>query len=347
MSLFSDMSRLRRLLAAVSDEAPAAPGKPPAAPSAGAVDAAADAQQLHDGMAGIRTSLQQTGSALGAVGGVLIAGLGWTRVHDLFPLPAENRPYLLVAAIVAALAATGGSAGLAAQFFLAQRRILVATDHDDLAGESELEPQEQEIQSRIERGHARTEYGETLLDLEMRAFRFERMARNASCDEQKKLKAEAARLNELVSIGGTRVAATILERRAARAFTGSQTLAALSLAILGTAGLFGLADYSRGQRDLIKLRTDCALAVQKVKTDPCAGFLETASRQSTTTTASKANEAAYELGRATAQARTAGNLGTFRRYAACATLVRHSPRFPPDAPQNLEVAASLACAKSP
>lgn len=59
----------------------------------GPSSAASEAKQIAEGMAQIRSHLRYTGAALGAAATLVLGGLGWTQVHDAFPLPPGPREF--------------------------------------------------------------------------------------------------------------------------------------------------------------------------------------------------------------------------------------------------------------
>jgi len=73
----------------------------------------------------------------------------------------------------------------------------------------------------------------------------------------------------VVRAGFVQAAVGVLERRSYQAFKGSLTAAALVIAIAGLIGLFGLADWTQGQRELIALRKECAMAARDGATAAC------------------------------------------------------------------------------
>lgn len=267
MTLAELLDELRRYVASV--EAKASDGRHGEAPATAVatigVDPASDVAHLRAGMAEVRRLLQRTGAALGAAGVAIVGGLGYTQVHQIFPFPADASSCYLVLALVGLVGAFLGATLLSASFFGAQRRILISTD----GMQDSLDRRERPIKEWICAEHAQTEYAHTLRDVELRALRLQRIGRR-SAEDADVLNAESDRLNRVVSIALIRTVATILERRAERAFRGPLTAIALALTILGIISVFGVADYAKGQRDLIDLRAKCAAAEAQGATGACA-----------------------------------------------------------------------------
>jgi hypothetical protein len=261
----------------------------PASAAAAAVDLDADAKQLADGMAAIRSLLQRTATAIGAVATAVIGGLGYAQLHNAFPIPQTAGPgskTLLGASLIAAIA---GSAWLAGRFFSAQRRILLATEPEPAAvtgtwdrikrwvagRRQDPTAAEQVLVRAVLDEHAAEEVAASLYMVELRALRLGRLSRRlATTDEQRSsaLALEAKRLEGTVSIALTRAAATLLEDRARRVFRGWPTVLALTIAAAGLVGLFATVDYYKGQRTLFEMREKCAKAETAGVTDACAPF---------------------------------------------------------------------------
>jgi hypothetical protein len=233
-------------------------------------------EQIAAGMEEIRTLLRRMGAALGAAATAILAGLGWAQVHETFPLP-EGKSWLLIPGAVASIAAFGGAAWLAARFFAAQRRIVIASDES--AGE-DFEDKEKDARDAVFQLHSLEEVAPSVYAMELRAYRLQRLARELSSDDlrKKKLESEGNRLLDLVDLALSQAALWILEIRSKRAFTGGGTFLALALTVLGIVGLFGIADYAKGQRDLIDLRAKCQDALNKGAVDACDPVRSSASK---------------------------------------------------------------------
>jgi hypothetical protein len=223
--------------------------------------------QIAAGMEQIRTLLRRMGAALGAAATAVLAGLGWTQVHEVFPLP-EGRWWLWIPALFAGLSAFGGAAWLAARFFAAQRRIVIASDES--AGEK-FEGDERDARDALFRLHSLEEAAPSVYAMELRAYRLQRIARELASEDPRKtkLETEAKRLLDLVELALSEAALWILEIRSKRAFKGVGTGIALGLTVVGIVVLFGIADYAQGQRELIDLRAKCQEAVSKGAVDAC------------------------------------------------------------------------------
>src|SRR5437867_9033636 len=113
----------------MSEEPKTGESAPPKATASGAVSPTADATQLGEGMKEVRSLLQRTGALLGAAATAVLAGLGYARLHEIFPVPA-NAGHSWRLAIAFFVAAVLGSAWLAGRFLAAQRRILLNSDPD-------------------------------------------------------------------------------------------------------------------------------------------------------------------------------------------------------------------------
>jgi hypothetical protein len=110
----------------------------------------------------------------------------------------------------------------------------------------------------------------TLKDVELRALRFERLARREPQEEPRNnLMKEADRLHGAVRLALVQACAEVLERRSHQAFRGFVTKLALAMTIAAIILVFGVADWSQGKRDLIALRKNCAEAKKAGATNPC------------------------------------------------------------------------------
>jgi hypothetical protein len=254
-------------------------------------DDAAPADPSKEAMDAMREHLRRVGTALGVAGGALLSGLGYTQVHKIFPLPDGAHGWGLALAIASSTAALVGAALLAGRFYAAQRRIPVSTADDERARfhwrtPSGLTRAERRIRDRIRGNSARDEIARSLNAVELRALRYERMSRRRPA-ERDELATEATRLRDAVHTTLGQAAAAVLEHRARKAFSGWLTMIALLLTIAGIIGVFGLADWSQGQRDLVTLGKHCSEA--KAPIAACKRF------------------GAAAAGGATAQASTEGN----------------------------------------
>jgi len=184
--------------------------------------------------------------------------------------PGRRAKAIIAAALTTfgALAAFGGSAWFAGRFFAAQRRILVASKRSDCQGVGKGDERSLNL---VYFAHAAEELAPTLHAVELRAYRLQRMARAVPLTDprQKRWNEEADRLLEFVHNALRKAALVILENRSSNAFSGKPTFASLAFAIVGIVLVFGVADYAKGQRDLIELRTKCQEAVGKGATDAC------------------------------------------------------------------------------
>jgi len=232
-------------------------------------------------MAGMRGLLQRTGALLGTAATALIGGLGYTQLHNIFPIPknvSSCTEWLLGGSV---LAGFGGAVWLAAIFFMAQRQVLIGTTWDD-----DLVGPDRRIARRIEEEYAHEENAPDIRAVELRALRLAGIARalgETDAARAKATKAESDRLLAVVHLALVRTAAGILEERSRRAFHRWPTIAALVLAVLGIVGIFSLSDYYKGQRDVYQARVKCAQAEAAGIPDACAAFetpAQTKARQS-------------------------------------------------------------------
>jgi hypothetical protein len=237
-----------------------------------------DVGDLQAGMQAIRDLLQKFGAALGAAGAALMTGLGYTQIHKIFPLPAGSSGWLVVLAVVGSASGLIGAAWLAARFFGAQRRILVSSEQEHgsarrrrwLAKRKGFTDFERELRDQVFDEQAREDGAKTLRDVELRALRYERIARRTKDEERAKtLQAEADRLKGNVRLALVQAAAVVLERRSHQAFKGLLSAVLLLLTIAGIIAVFGLADWSQGERDLIALRKSCAEAQKAGAINAC------------------------------------------------------------------------------
>lgn len=257
------LNALRKLLS---------PVPPPVAPSP-AVD---EIEGIRAGMKEMRELLRRFGAAIGAAAAAIMTGLGYAQVHEIFPLPANaNETRLAALAAASAVAALLGAAWLTGRFFAAQRRIVITSAQDD----RDFKLRRRRTFTRAERrlrnavfSDAAAEYGAATFEaLELRGLRLRRIERRLpeSDPVRKPVKAEAERIENFVPLVLYRAALKVLEWRAQQAFRGRFTATATLLAIAGVLGLFGLADWSKGQRELISLRKACAEATTAGAANAC------------------------------------------------------------------------------
>ncbi len=256
---------------------------PPKAPGAPGVDRTANATQLRDGMAAIREHLRTFGAALAALATAVLAGLGYATLHKLFPAP-TGYPGWWLAATGLAVAAVGGSVWLTSQFFAAQRRIVFTparispperADPPRWRRVGGLTRGERELLELVLHEHAAEENAASARALEGRALRLARVARDRELSgrviakQAPPVQAEADRLDGVLAIAALRASLAVLEERSRRVFSPGWPLVALVVASVGIVGLFIMADYSQGQRDLVTLRADCTSAVKAGATTAC------------------------------------------------------------------------------
>lgn len=234
--------------------------EPEPKPSADAVREKA----IADAMDEIRKLLQRTGAAFGAGATLLLAGLGYAQLHEVFPLPAHNHWRTAFAAGIGALLAVAGAVLLAGVFFRAQRRILITPAEKD----DDFQKPDQKIKDEIYARVAVEENAPSLDALELRARRFERMALVTSDKGLRvELETEAARVTRAYRWAMVFSAARVLERRSRDAFKSSTIWA--GMAALGIVLAFGAADYSKGERDKVALFKSCQEAIKLGAVDAC------------------------------------------------------------------------------
>jgi hypothetical protein len=343
---------------------PAPPKK--AAAEAPAVSTDTHVKRLREGMQGIREHLRRMGAALGAAATAVLAGLGYTQVHQLFPLP-ENlgssnvkvglglvsldltlsgKQVLLILAGFGVVAAPLGAAWLAGRFFGAQRRILITTKPEEWGGD--LADVEKTLAAGVLEEHARSDDAESLFALELRGERHRRIAnRLADAEKRKAHEQEADRIESVLETAIVESAATILERRAEKAVHGWATRGALALAVAGAAALFAAADYSKGQRDLVDLRVKCADGISKGAPDACDPVRSADQRRAIAlgravveATKQKDRQAAA----AEAKALPAGAAGLYAKVVACMKSLSADKDFT-SASESVKSAAISACAQ--
>ena len=202
-----------------------------------------DRQYFVDGLQDIRKLLQRMGTALGAAATALLAGLGYARLHDLFPLPHGKVWVPIVAGVLGALAVFG-SAWLAARFFGAQRRILILPSQKENALNSDISPDERGvIETTYERYVARYTDGSDVCSGDLQAVEHRVQKLRDGGEEEL-----AARLAAVAVIAQFDAVTRVLEHRSNQAFKGRLTYVALAMAVVGIFGLFAIADYSKSKR---------------------------------------------------------------------------------------------------
>jgi Tuberculosis necrotizing toxin len=278
--------RFRRFLGGAPSDTETTP-PPPAQDTKQTVGQVSD---LRNGMKEMRAWLRSFGGALGAGATVILAGLGYTQVHKIFPLPADSPDRLFAFAILSSFFALAGAALATGRFFGAQRRVGISTEPEK---DKKVDPlrtkHERAIRTKVFTDAAAEEDAFDLRAVELRALRLRRIAQRTLDDERKAaLSAEADRLMERVGTGVVSAAARVLEWRSDRAVSGLLTWLAVLMSIVGIIGLFGLADWSDGQRQLVALRKSCADAVKAGAADACNTVVPKGDRTATTTTTNAA-----------------------------------------------------------
>ena len=305
--------------------APAAPSTDAAkGPAPAAAGPQTETAQLIAGMADVRSLLQRTGAALGAAGIAIVSGLGYTQLHQFFPVPRSISWVWPTLAVVALILAVAGSAWLAAIFLAAQRRILIDTSRGGL---KELK-KDARLVDHIFLDRARSESARNLDQLERRSLRLGRIAARMKISGDPRagrVQDESDRLDGLVTVALWEGAAKVLEYRSQQAFVGWRTKAALVCAAVGIAATFGLADWFKSVRDLGGLTVTCMQAEAQGATNACAPF-ESKSELDVARVQAVAAEAAKAVTTFRAQsALSPEQRRIVARFAECSTVVAGLP----------------------
>jgi hypothetical protein len=244
-----------------------AKGQAPAAEAPTETAPADAASTLSAAMEAMRSLLQRTGGALAAAGGVVLAGLGYSQLHKLFPIPSYGLGWwLLAVAAGGLLLAVVGAGLLAAIYMRAQRRILMETrvEDCDLDRRGGFLYRRRDAEPRLVTRHflkvAAENDAADLHQLELRAARLSRIALripDRSDARRIELEQQVADLQSTIQLGLRQAAALVLERRSANAFRRRAAALPLLCAIAGVLLAFGAADYSQGERDKIGVISSC------------------------------------------------------------------------------------------
>ena len=255
-SLVQEITGLIKSVASLIGLAKAAKATPPepSAPSGKIPTELADIQQeisaMHDWMKAMRDDLFAFGKGLGSVATLALGAIGYTQIHNLFPLPVGTSWGMRAGLIAAAAAGVGGSTFLVVRFFFARRRILM--DSYDIPPRvrhkwwHRFDPWAEErcIKHDVARRYAKREGMHTLAEVADEAAR---LAGEAQGQGGKKWE-QAYRLEQIINLALYEAATKILERRTRGAFGGVLASIALVLAVGGIGFLFGAADWSKGVR---------------------------------------------------------------------------------------------------
>lgn len=192
------------------------------------------------------------------------------QLHNVFPAPENHRILVPLIALVSSAAALIGLGWLMRLIFAAQRQIPIVSDTERLGSLGSLSESERTIRDQVFSSVATEHAGTSLRALELEARGAEREAEVASDPATKaRFAAKAKRLLQAVDSGLTGAALLIIEERSGNLFRSREPVWAFSLAAIGIIVAFGVADYSKGQRDLIALRKSCAEAEAAGAKDPC------------------------------------------------------------------------------
>jgi len=246
--------KIEALLTAPSPAAGTSSAKKPAGGEqtsafAPGVDPTLSVDDLTKIMGELRSDLVRTGTGLGAIVGTVLAGVGYTQVHDFFPFPADAPGWVRWGVVAAAALGTAAATFLVVRFYYAQRRILIGSD---LSGLPRHAWRDRKLAKRITDQFAHEERAADILALDLRASRLGRIARGLDPNgaRTKAIHAEAQRLENVVRLALVRTAASLLERRTRGAFGGMSSWIAIALAVGGIGFTFAVADYAKGQRSL-------------------------------------------------------------------------------------------------
>ena len=223
------------------------------------VDPTLSVDDLTKIMGELRSDLVRTGTGLGAIVGTVLAGIGYTQVHDFFPFPADAPGWVRWGVVATAVLATASATFLVVRFYYAQRRILIGSDLSGLPPHAWMDRKfwtDRRLAKHITEQFAHEERAATILALDLRASRLGRIARelDPKSARTKTIHAEAQRLEDVVRLALVRTAASLLERRTRGAFGGMSSWIAIALAVGGIGFTFAVADYAKGQRSLPQQR---------------------------------------------------------------------------------------------
>jgi hypothetical protein len=229
--------------------------------------------RLRESLAVMRDHLSRYGTAVGALAGAVLGGVGWATFTSFWPLPA-GQGHLVVAIGLASASSLGGAVLLIRRFFAAQRRIVFSLDDFELDGVrrgSDLRGPEAKGARLVLGGMAEEELARTIADLERRRLRLVRSARRhlmaaaaggpgarRSEAQARLLTAEASRLAKSIELATVQAAVKVLEIRQRQVFRGWATATLSLLTAAGILTLLLIADYSHGERELEKARSACA-----------------------------------------------------------------------------------------
>ncbi len=308
---------------------------PPTGPDAPGVSGDKSVAELRKSIDAIRANIRAFGAAIGTGATAILAGLGWTTIHNLFP-PPQKHAWIALIGVLLGIVAVIASLLLTALFFAAQRRVVFKPS--DPKGAVGLAKHEQTLVEQVLVEHASEEGASSAAALEMRALRLERIARERAAPDDtdtKALVAEAARLNDRLVIAGVRAAASVVESRNEALFRASHkniALIAAAMAASSIIGLFFLADFSKGQRELIDLQAKCAKVAEAKRPTACEDVSGQTPAASTSPAATK-----------TVTATPTPNLKPIESLRQCADALPNSTTLPPVVRQQ----ALLTCAGLP
>lgn len=224
--------------------------------------AVANLRQLRDG---VREDLAAYGTAVGLAAGTVTVGTAFATFDDLFPLPAGYQ-LLAILALGLFVVAAAGSILLTQRFFSARRRVIIETsvlspyNPNDQRNTGVSEEERIFLTGPLDE-FAEREGAQYARTVEQRRDRLRRVAAAAEQSGQTEVAAaataEAARLSDGLQIAGLSGVVKLLEHRSIKVYKGAMTIVLALLVAVGTAGLFSLADWSRGERDRITAFITC------------------------------------------------------------------------------------------
>lgn len=228
-------------------------------------------------LATIRSDLATFGTGVGLVSSGLTTAAVLATLESVFPLPASH--HRLLFSVVAALLfmAALGSAALTRRYFAARRRIVIETSVIDPYAKRDIRNagfttryrvlssprsfHEIVFLERPLKAIAAAESAANIRSLDARIARLERVAARAEGLPNEPLaklaRGEAARLHNEIELATLQGATSLLEFRSAAVYKGNLTVVLAMVVAVGVAGLFVVADWSKGERDRVPAFLTC------------------------------------------------------------------------------------------
>lgn len=224
-----------------------------------------------DAIKNVRADLTKYGTAIGVGSILVVGGSALATMDSMFPLPTDGGWYAVVAVFTAAVV---GSVALTSSFFMAKRRILIDTMEFKYGQEPKAAPPgsvpardgglSKEERELVHRRLDELAHEEAALDaslVEARAERLERVAIIAAAQGQADVvsyaRAEAKRVAGGLNAAIAQAALLVIERRSAGVYRSALTIWLAIIAALGTAGVFVVADWSKGEREQLEAWVAC------------------------------------------------------------------------------------------